>query len=412
MSLIVLLILASGAWALLAAQSLALGPFRGHTQRWISLLFTALLAAGLTLALGGLIHARIDPGQWFEKDLEARWPTYAASPVNDPALVAQLAGQTPRISFPKSTLPADWRNWQQEFRQTMGQLYHFPPIPAEGGREPPQSVLVKSENIDGLRRVEYRLVGDGSDISVILHLPNSSTPVAGLLVIPGHVKEGQSGLDQLSYPQDSYHNTAGMRLAQAGFASLAMELRGFGRLGPPEHPEHRNVAYNAILAGRFYKALIVEDIRVAMDFLAAQPEVDAKRLGITGVSLGGEIAVAYAGLDERIRAIVFQSYGGAVGNFRAYGTAAPQAHYCHIVPGSGTLYPQEAIFGLLAPRPTLAVRGSSQGFSEPRFAQALSNIWNALGAADEVSIRVEAGKHEYFVEPAVDFFRAKLTPEN
>ncbi len=410
MLLIVVLILTCIAWAFLTVQSLERGPYHGSPRRRLSLLAGGLLAAGLTLVLGGLLYPRLDPGQWFAKDLTIKWPTYAASPQNDPALIQQLAQQTPRISLPKSTRREDWLNWQREFRQTMGQLFQFPPLPADAGSTPTQSVLVSQEDLGGIRRVEYRLKGKGTDIPVILHLPGSSEPIAGVLVIPGHVKAGESGLDQLSDQQESYHNSAALRLAQAGFATLAVELRGFGRLGPPEHPEHRQVAYNSILAGQFYKALIVEDLRVAIDFLATRPEVDTQRLGITGVSLGGELAVAYAGLDERIRAIVVQSYGGAVGNFRAYGATSRQAHYCHIIPGSGTLYPQEAIFGLLAPRPTLAVRGSSQGFSDRRFEQALTTIWGSLGAADALSVRVEAGKHEYFVEPAVAFLRTSLAP--
>jgi dipeptidyl aminopeptidase/acylaminoacyl peptidase len=48
----------------------------------------------------------------------------------------------------------------------------------------------------------------------------------------------------------------------------------------------------------------LETIHDTVDFIAAQPGVDAECIGTFGYSLGGYLAVAHAAQDERIRAVV------------------------------------------------------------------------------------------------------------
>jgi pimeloyl-ACP methyl ester carboxylesterase len=46
------------------------------------------------------------------------------------------------------------------------------------------------------------------------------------------------------------------------------------------------------------------DTAAAVDFLVGQPEVDADRIAVVGMSMGGEEAIGAAGSDERIAAVV------------------------------------------------------------------------------------------------------------
>jgi dienelactone hydrolase len=54
----------------------------------------------------------------------------------------------------------------------------------------------------------------------------------------------------------------------------------------------------------------VENVRRALDLLAARSDVDPKRLGIAGLSLGAETAAIVAGVDPRPRAIALMSCRG------------------------------------------------------------------------------------------------------
>jgi dienelactone hydrolase len=267
-------------------------------------------------------------------------------------------------------------------------------------------------HIEGIEEISLRLLSwKGAEIPAVMFLPQSANRAPAVVVIPGHVTPGESGLDQLAGREDSYQHGAARALARAGFVTLAIELRGFGRLGPPRFPEHELVAYNAILGGTSYKALIVKDIKAAVDFLVSRSEVDAGRLGITGASLGGELAVTYAALDSRIRAVAFSSYGGSTGNFRE--VASPPAmkpHYCHVIPGSNFLFEQQDIFMLLAPRPTLGVRGFEEPFSHSVFRSSLERVWAVLGEGKNLKLATAPGGHEFFVVPTVEFFLEHLRP--
>lgn len=250
---------------------------------------------------------------------------------------------------------------------------------------------------------------DGSYIPAFLFEPTDIKQAPAILVIPGHVKERQSGLAQTSGLIPSYQHGAALRLAKAGFVTLTFELRGFGELGRPHNTEHRLVAWNAILAGTFYKAVIVQDIKRAVDLLRALPAVDPERIGITGASYGGELTVTYAALDERIKAASFHSYGGSLGRASGItGTKKAQPHYGHIIPGSSTFLHKEDMIWLVAPRALQGVRGDRDNFSDPSFTSVVPQGWRVFDTERQLELVTVPGGHEYFIDPAVRFFRLKL----
>ena len=63
-----------------------------------------------------------------------------------------------------------------------------------------------------------------------------------------------------------------------------------------------------ILDGRHFPAWL-EAARRALDFIAARPRADARRIGVIGISLGAYLAVAAAIDDDRVRALVELSGG-------------------------------------------------------------------------------------------------------
>jgi pimeloyl-ACP methyl ester carboxylesterase len=79
-------------------------------------------------------------------------------------------------------------------------------------------------------------------------------------------------------------------LVAAGYVALVFDYRGFGE---SEGPRWRLIPEEQ-----------VRDARAALTFVAAEPQVDADRLAVLGLSLGGSNAVAAAALDRRVGAAV------------------------------------------------------------------------------------------------------------
>jgi hypothetical protein len=86
-------------------------------------------------------------------------------------------------------------------------------------------------------------------------------------------------------------------LEQAGYVVLRFDFRGCGQ------SEGRR--------GDVIVAEEIADLRHAIDFLEAQPSVDAASIGVIGASLGGSVAIEVAASDARVKLCVAN---GSVGD--------------------------------------------------------------------------------------------------
>ncbi len=86
-------------------------------------------------------------------------------------------------------------------------------------------------------------------------------------------------------------------LAKRGIPAIAFKLPYYGPRGLPQGPEAM-ADDPRMFVGAITQA--GEDIRRTIDLLAARPEVDPERIGITGISLGGIIAATAVGAEPRI----------------------------------------------------------------------------------------------------------------
>jgi fermentation-respiration switch protein FrsA (DUF1100 family) len=93
------------------------------------------------------------------------------------------------------------------------------------------------------------------------------------------------------------HGFAGARypalaehLASLGYGVLSFDFRGYGK--------------SAGVRGTVLPHEQVSDIKNAVTWLSAQPEIDPNRIAVIGSSLGGSIAIMAAAEDKRINALV------------------------------------------------------------------------------------------------------------
>jgi fermentation-respiration switch protein FrsA (DUF1100 family) len=88
------------------------------------------------------------------------------------------------------------------------------------------------------------------------------------------------------------------RLADAGYTALTFDPRGFGASGGEPR-------------ARYDPNVVIDDFGNAVSFMLSRSDVDARRVAVVGVCMGGGYALSLAARDKRVRAVV--SIAGDIG---------------------------------------------------------------------------------------------------
>jgi dienelactone hydrolase len=103
------------------------------------------------------------------------------------------------------------------------------------------------------------------------------------------------------------------RMADRGIAALFVKLPYYGERRPPGRngaiPSKRLVSADIERTMTAMRQAVL-DVRRAACWLAAQPDIDATRLGVSGISLGGIVSALTASVDPAIKEGAFLLAGG------------------------------------------------------------------------------------------------------
>jgi len=212
--------------------------------------------------------------------------------------------------------------------------------------------------------------GAGAVVPGYLLLPEKRTGrLPGILYCHWHGGQYDIGKEEL-FGTNATPVPAGPALARRGFAVLAIDAYCFGERngkgpgGPDEKGGDGEMTASKfnLWFGRTLWGMIIRDDLMALDYLASRPEVDASRIGVTGISMGATRTWWIMALDDRPRA------GVAVACLTRYqDLIAEEGLKYHgiyyFVPGFLNHFDTEAVVALSAPRPMLFMTGDMDGGS-------------------------------------------------
>jgi len=317
----------------------------------------------------------------------------------------ETAPVAPDFSIPATR--ADWEKQRLEVRATLWKLLgKLPPRPAV------PTVKTQTREDRGDYVVEHFTFdnGAGSTVPGYLLLPkgvNGKAPA--ILFCHWHGGEYAIGKEELF---QNRHTPAalGPTLARRGFVVLGIdaccfgERSGQGPSGPKEKggSEEMTASKFNLWVGRTLWGMILRDDLMALDYLAARPEVDANRLAVTGISMGATRSWWLMALDERLKT------GVAVACLTRYkdlvATEALPAHgIYYFVPGLLNHFDTEAVVSLIAPRPVLFMTGDQDGGSPPSgvkaIGQTLERVYKLYDSPTNVQNILYSGVgHDYTPE--------------
>ena len=288
-------------------------------------------------------------------------------------------------------IPADAAAWKEQrpkvFRTVVDSLGDLPPRPS-----PSQARVITRELRSGytLEKVAVRNGVDG-EVTALLLVPqarkgrvpailwlHSSTPDKTQVIIPGT----NGGAESL-----------GEAFVRAGYAVFAPDSywhgdrAGTGPSGTAEvgRAEQEDLFKLNLWLGRTLWGMFVRDDQVALDYLCSRPEVDASRIGATGMSMGSTRAWWLAAVDDRIAAVAAVACLTRYQNLIAHGELRQHGVY-YFTNGLLKHFDTEGVLALIAPRPFLALTGELDAGSPADGVRALERAvgasYRALGAGD------------------------------
>jgi dienelactone hydrolase len=254
-----------------------------------------------------------------------------------------------RIATPQAPgRPEQWNASGQKMRKHILEdiIYHgWPQSWIEAPPHFEQVAVIETGKGYRLRKFRYEIV-PGFTSTAILYEPEAiQGKVPAILNVIGHEPNGNA----VEYEQKRCIN-----FAKRGMLALSLSWIGFGELAQPENDHDYTARLDLVgtsAVGFFYLSM-----RRGLDLLAALPQADPARLGVTGLSGGGWQTLFLSSLDERVAvAVEVAGFGAQQSNL----IRPEDTNEVEESPSDFTVnedYP--FLVALRAPRPTLLIHNA------------------------------------------------------
>lgn len=201
----------------------------------------------------------------------------------------------------------------------------------------------------------------------------------------------------------------GRELARRGFVALFPTCHGFGERRELGEKWDDNELH-MLLWGRSAVSWLVFDAIRCLDYLETRPEVDVKRLGCMGFSLGGITTWMTMAIDKRIKAGV--PVGGALGSW----VGNPRGHSAYLyLPNVLKYFDQPQVVASIAPRALLVIHSLGDGYvsneSVVEMEAYARPFYEHLDAGERFKVHMPPGQHDLtpeILDLATDWFRRWL----
>lgn len=334
-------------------------------------------------------------------------------PTLDPLVLFQreYADISPKLAFDAETIDQALA-WQRKARPRLRRLLgDFPRI---GG--PVNSRVLEEKSFPAHTRQKLELeLRPGLLATAYYLLPDDRLNMGpAVLAVPGHSKSvdelvggADGGGDPLDYA---------LQCVRAGLPTLALEQMAFGERRHAqairEKPEGGSScivpAGAALMLGRTLTGYRVFDARRALDWLSARPEVDPARLGMTGISGGGQITFFTAAADTRLKAVLVSGF------FNTFRDSVYSIYHCtdNFIPGILRWFEMPDIAGLIAPRHAFFKQGKDDPiFPLAGFREAVNKaevIWRTFGVPERMGTHIFPGEHIWNGEKGIPWLAKTL----
>jgi dienelactone hydrolase len=321
-----------------------------------------------------------------------------------------------RMDYPLSWLSGgqgDFAAWRGKARaKVMECLLLAPPaVPFE-----PRVIAEQDRGSYVARKVVFNVTGDSRVLAFLL-VPKSAGPHPAVLLLHDHGAKFDIGKEKVIEPWDEPAEKMesarkwitqcyggrfiGDELAKRGYVCLATDMLNWSDRGGGGFENQQALAANLFQFGSSWAGLIAhEDLRAA-EFLAGQPEVDAKRVAAMGLSVGGYRTWQTAALSDHIAAGVSVCWMATRKGLMVPGNnqTTGQSAFTMIQPGLANLLDYPDVASIACPKPMMFLCGSRDQLFPIQAIEAafgkMRQVWASQQAGDRLSTRLYDAPHEF-----------------
>ena len=312
------------------------------------------------------------------------------------------------------TYPLAWGNsdirdfdvWKQAAREKVFDcMFTPPPAPVNGF----EAKVLYEEQREGYkaRKLEIRL-SRYYTVPAYLLIPDGKGPFPAVNVLHDHGAHLFIGKEKVIRPlacedsvvindaeawvQNYEGQFFGDYLAQHGFVVFSSDAPMWGERGQKEGPrrdKYDMIAGNMMMYGIDLSTYMTYDDIRATDYLASLPEVDPKRIGCTGWSMGAYRTWMLSALSDRIKV------GAAVcwmvttdEQLTLHYSRTENGGFANCLPGLRRWLDYPHIASIACPKPMLFINGSQDKLFPVAGAQKafaiMHDVWKSQGAGDNL----------------------------
>ena len=312
------------------------------------------------------------------------------------AMLASGMGLGMATHKPQKLTSEEFQAFQARRRKELWSL--LGDLPWDHQPRPPKIIQVEEHPGYRLERLELDLNGLEPVPALLLIPERRQDPAPGLLFIHWHGGMYDLGKEQLLLGTDVQPAYAPV-CAEKGIVTLAIDSWCFGeRKHEADGQTGEEDAFKLMLwRGRVLWGMMMFDEWRALDYLAGRPEVDPKRLGTFGMSMGSTKSWWLAALDPRVSLCIdlccltdFEEL------IRIHNLRGHSVYY--YVPSLLKHFESAQINELIVPRPRLSLNGRRDTLTPPRgverIRQQLHPLYKKFGRAKDCRIELFDCAHQ------------------
>jgi dienelactone hydrolase len=305
------------------------------------------------------------------------------------AHLAQRAAALEKDFLPEVKTAADFDRLRPRLRQEYFHMLGLWPLPE---RTPLKPEITGRLEFDGVTVEKLHFQSrPGLYVTANLYLPRPAREKHPAIVYScGHYNQKRDG-------NKTACQEHGLWFASHGYVCLVFDTLQLGEIAAIHHGTYRESRF--WWWDRGYTSAGVEcwnGIR-AIDYLETRPEVDASRIGATGISGGGASTFWIAAADERIKAAAPVSGMADLGYYVA--KDGVNGHCDCMFLYNTFRWNWTGIAGLVAPRPLLFVNSDRDTIfpmdANERVSARLELLYSKFGVSDAADAVVSVGPHAY-----------------